>query len=123
MLEQMRNAIQVVSAVAEIPRRQAEKIAKDLASKAGLGSSQISDLASDIMQKSRENAQMVASLVGSEVRRQVKALGLVTRDDLERVNRRIQGLASKQEVEAMLARSKFRPTAKPKNPKKVDLNR
>ncbi len=118
MLEQMRNAIQVVSAVAEIPRKQAEKIAKDLANKAGLGSGQISDLASDIMQKSRENAQMVASLVGSEVRRQVKAMGLVTRDDLERVNRRIQGLASKQEVESMLAKSKVRPTTKPKTPKK-----
>jgi len=114
MLEQMRNAIQVISAVVEIPRKQAEKIAKDLASKAGLGPSQISDLASDIMMKSRENAKMVASLVGSEVRRQVKALGLVTRDDLDRVNRRIQGLASKQEVERMLARSKARPKSKPK---------
>lgn len=118
MLEHMRNAIQVVSAVAEIPRKQAEKIAKELAKKAGLGSGQISDLASDIMKKSRENAQMVASLVGSEVRRQVKALGLVTRDDLERVNRRIQGLASKHEVEAMRAKVKVQRTAKPKTTKK-----
>ncbi len=118
MLEHMRDVIQVVSAVVEIPRKQAEKIAKDLANKAGLGSGQISDLASDIMQKSRENAQMVASLVGSEVRRQVKAMGLVTRDDLERVNRKIQGLASKQELESMLAKSKARPAAKVKTPKK-----
>lgn len=104
MLEQIRTVIQVASSVAEVPRRQAEKFARDLAKRGDLRDSQISKVAEEIMKRSRENAQMVQSLVGSEIKRQIKALGLVTRDELERLNRRVFGLATKEDVERLKRR-------------------
>lgn len=104
MLDQIRSAIQLASSVAEIPRQQAERFAKELSKRGELGTSQVSSLAEDIVKRSKENAEMLRSLVSSEIKRQVKALGLATRDDLDRLNRRVFGLATKDEVDRLSKR-------------------
>lgn len=95
MLDQIRSAIELASGVAEIPRRQAERFARSLAKRGDLRLSQVSTLAESIVERSRSNAEMVRSIIRSEIRRQVRALGLATKDDLERLSRRIQRLEGK----------------------------
>lgn len=110
MLEQVRAILQSVSGVAEIPRQQAERIARDLARQTEATASMISSLAEDIVSRSRQNAEMVRALVVSEVRRQIKGVGLATRDDFDRLARRVRDLENA---------AKPRPTtAKPKRPAK-----
>lgn len=101
MLEQIRNAIQLASGVAEVPRQQAEKFAKDLAKRGELRASQVTGLADQIVKRSQENVSMVHALVSSEIKRQIKALGLATRDDVDRVNRKVFGLATKDDIDRL----------------------
>lgn len=101
MLEQIRNAIQLASGVAEVPRQQAEKFAKDLAKRGELRASQVTGLTEQIVKRSQENVSMVHALVTSEIRRQVKAMGLATRDDLDRVNRKVFSLATKDDIDRL----------------------
>lgn len=117
MLNQIKNAIQLASSVAEVPRRQAEKFARDLVKKGELRASNVTGLAEEIVKRSQQNAQMVQSLITSEIRRQVKALGLATRDDLERLNRRVFGLATKEDVDRLnkkIASLESKPSSSPK---------
>lgn len=104
MLDQLRAAIQVASTVVEIPRQKAEQFAQSLAKRGDLKSSQISSLVEDIIKRSRENAQMVQTLVSSELRRQIKGLGLVTKDDLDRVSQKVFGLATKEDIDRLSKR-------------------
>lgn len=104
MLEQVRNAIQLASGLAEVPRRRAEQFARGLADRGELGPNQISSLVEEIVKRSKENAQMVQALVSSEVKRQVKALGLATRDDIDRINRRLFGLAKGDDLDRLIRR-------------------
>ncbi len=104
MLEQVRNAIELASGLVEVPRRRAEKFARSLADRGELRPNQISSLVEDILRRSKENAQMVQAVVSSEVRRQVKALGLATRDDVERLNRRIFSLAKGDDLDRLIRR-------------------
>ena len=104
MLEQLKTVMQLASVVTEIPRRKAEKIARNLSGLtdgAALGAGQVASLAEEIMKKSQQNAQMIQTLISSEIRRQVKSLGLVTRDDLDRVNRKVFGLATKEDIDRL----------------------
>ncbi|MEO7803369.1 MAG: hypothetical protein ABIS18_02745, partial [Actinomycetota bacterium] len=101
--DQIRMAIQLASGVAEVPRRQAERLAKQLAG--DLKGSSVAGIAEDIINRSRENAQLVQTLVVGEIKRQVKSMGLATRDDLDRIAKRLKVLEDK---------AKPRPTAKPK---------
>lgn len=103
MLDQIRIAIQLASGVAEVPRRQAERLARQLAGE--LKGSSVAVLAEDIVNRSRENAQIVSALVVSEIKRQLKTMGLATRDDLERLAKRLKVLEDK---------SKPKPKAKAK---------
>lgn len=104
MLDQVRSAIQLASGLAEVPRRRAEQFARSLAKRGELRPNQITSLVEDIVTRSRENAQMVQSVVSSEVKRQVKALGLATRDDIERLNRRIFSLAKGDDLDRLIRR-------------------
>lgn len=104
MLEQVRNAIQLASGLAEVPRRRAEQFARGLADRGELRPNQISSLVEEIVKRSKENAQMVQALVSSEVKRQVKALGLATRDDIDRINRRLFGLAKGDDLDRLIRR-------------------
>ena len=119
----MRNAIELASGLAEVPRRRAERFARGLADKGELRPNQISSLVEEIVKRSKENAQMVQALVSSEVKRQVKALGLATRDDIDRINRRIFGLAKGDDLDRLIRRIEklelaleTRPTRSPAKP-------
>lgn len=114
MLEQIRSAIQMASSLTEVPRKQAERLARDLVKQGEIGASAVGSVAEEIVRKSRENAGLVRTLVGSELRRQIKSLGLVNRDDIERLQKRVFGLATKQDIDRLNKR--VDGLAKPKTP-------
>lgn len=97
MIEHIRAILQAAGGIAEVPRKRAEELARELAGSSG-GRGPVLTLAEEIMKRSRENAAMVSSLVSSEIRRQIKALGLATRDDLERIQRRAAASATASDI-------------------------
>lgn len=113
MLEQIRAAVEMASGLVEVPRKRAEKIAKDIAESSEMGVGQVSRLTEEIVKRSRDNAEMVRSLISSEIKRQVKALGLATKDDLDRLGRRIDRIEKSAKPKAA-AKKKKSPAAKKK---------
>lgn len=106
MLEAIENAIRMASAVVEVPRKQAERFAKELAKRGEVRASQVSSLAEDIVKRSRQNAEMVRTLISSEIRRQVRLLGLATKDDIDSLARRVRALESKRRAKPVRRKPK-----------------
>jgi polyhydroxyalkanoate synthesis regulator phasin len=94
MFDQLKSIMEMASGFTEVPRRQATKIAKEVAKRGEVRASQITKLADEIVTRSRENAEMARDLVRSEIRRQIKSLGLASKEDIERLARRVTNMES-----------------------------
>jgi polyhydroxyalkanoate synthesis regulator phasin len=113
MLEVVRNAIRMAAVVAEVPRKQAERFARQLARSGEVSASQVSSIAEDIVRRSRQNADMIRTLVTSEIRRQVRLLGLASRDDVDALARRVRKLEAKASSLRPAAARKPQPGGRP----------
>jgi polyhydroxyalkanoate synthesis regulator phasin len=106
MKDAIKRYLDTAQSLTEIPRERAERVARRLSSSGVIDPSQIRGVASDLVERSRENRRRVTDLVTTEIRRQISRLGLATKDDVERLRQRVQAL----EVSARAQRKKP-PTA------------
>lgn len=105
MLDQIWDAIRSASSVVEVPRKRAESIARDLVRRGEAAASSASSIAEEIVKRSRENAEAVRKMVSSEVQRQIRLLGVASRDDLDRLSKRVR------ELEAKIPTSRSKPSS------------
>jgi polyhydroxyalkanoate synthesis regulator phasin len=94
MREAIKRYMDAAQSLTEVPRERAERIARRLAGNGMIDPGQIRSVASDFVERSRENRKRVTDMVASEIRRQVSRIGLATQDDIERLGRRVQALES-----------------------------
>jgi polyhydroxyalkanoate synthesis regulator phasin len=80
----------------ELRRSQARKIASDLVAQGQLARDQLSTTVDEIVEMSRRRTDELRSVVQSEVGRQLGALGLATKEDLARLERKLTGGGSKR---------------------------
>jgi polyhydroxyalkanoate synthesis regulator phasin len=116
--EAIKRYVEAAQSLTEVPRERAERIASRLAGSGMIDPSQIRSVAGDLVERSRENRRRVTDLVAREIRRQVSRLGLASKDDIERLGRRVQAL----EVSDRRRRSESPPrraAAKKKAPAKA----
>ena len=73
----------------------AEAIVKDLVKTGEVQSEQASAVVLDLVDRSRKNTEKLLSQVRTEVRDQVKNLGLATQADIERIEQKISQLLGK----------------------------
>ena len=66
-----------------------EQIVKDLVKKGEVGREQASGVVKDLMERSKDNRREVAAFVRGEIRSQIESLGLATKRDFERLERRV----------------------------------
>jgi len=92
MRDAIKRYIDAAQSLTEIPRERAERIARRLASNGTIAPAQIRGVASDLVERSRENGRRVTEMVSTEIGRQVSRLGLASKDDVERLGRRVQAL-------------------------------
>jgi polyhydroxyalkanoate synthesis regulator phasin len=97
MRESIKRYFDAAQSLTEIPRDRAEKVARRLAGSGLIDASQIRGVASDLIERSRENRRRVTDLVAREIRRQVSRLGLASKDDIERLKQRVQALEVSQQ--------------------------
>ncbi|MGH9197947.1 MAG: phasin family protein, partial [Acidimicrobiia bacterium] len=95
VIDQIREAIRSASSVVEVPRKKAESLAREVVKRGEGAAGSVSSLAEEIVKRSRENAEGVRRLVSSEVRRQIKSLGLATKEDVDRLSRRVRELETR----------------------------
>jgi polyhydroxyalkanoate synthesis regulator phasin len=75
----------------EIRRSQAQRIAADLVAQGQLARDQVAATVDELVEMSRRRREELRSTVGAEVQRQLGTLGVATKADLDRLERRLTG--------------------------------
>jgi len=107
VLEEMRRLAIFTSGVAELTRNRAEQLVKTLMSDHPEASAAVKQL----VEISKQNRQELLRVISQEMHDQVEALGLATKADLERIDRRLARLEER-------ARSDAAPTSSRKTTNK-----
>ena len=96
----------------ELTRSQARGRARDLVEQGVLAQNQVQSFVDGIVDESRRRRDAAVNLVRSEVARQVKSLGLVTREDLAASERRLRRELSAAKSTSKAAAAKATKQAK-----------
>jgi polyhydroxyalkanoate synthesis regulator phasin len=96
-------------------RTQARKRAKVLVSQGQLAQEQVQGFVDDLVEESRKRTDVMLEVVRKEIQRQVKTLGIATKEDLARLETRIakQSKPSKA-AKATKSATKKKPASKKK---------
>jgi polyhydroxyalkanoate synthesis regulator phasin len=96
MLDELRRIALFTSGVAELSRNRAEELVKGLVRSGELRREQTASWVKNLLEMSRENREELVRLVGAEIRDQIANLGLATKRDVERLERRVARLESRK---------------------------
>jgi polyhydroxyalkanoate synthesis regulator phasin len=96
----------------ELRRSQARRIAQDLASQGQIARDQLASTVDELLDMSRRRTEDLTRVVRQEVQRQLGSLGLATKADLERVERRLGGVPTAAPAAAKKAAAKKAPAKK-----------
>jgi polyhydroxyalkanoate synthesis regulator phasin len=123
MWDELRRVALFTSGVAELTRHQAERIVKDLVKSGDVRRKQARSAVKELMETSKTARKELSRLVRSEIQNQVEGLGLATKRDLDRVDRRVtrlEGGKKKTTTKKTTARKSTakRSTAKRSTPRK-----
>jgi polyhydroxyalkanoate synthesis regulator phasin len=83
------------SGVAELTRHRAEQMVKDFVKQGEIRRDQASGAVKELMDRNRQNRQELLGVVRAEIRKQVEGLGLATKRDVERLERRVARLEAR----------------------------
>lgn len=96
------------------PSGRAQRIVSDLAKRGESRAKDLQKAARELAERSARNRRELASLVQKEIRRQIKGLGLATRDEIDRLQRRVRELEKSATVRRSSAGARAkRPATSP----------
>ena len=84
--------LQALAGLREMTRTQADRVAGLLAKQGEVQSGQVSRVAEDLVRRTRKNRETISRLIEREVKRQLGALGIATRDEVARLQQRVRAL-------------------------------
>ena len=73
----------------QMTRKQAETVVKDLVKRGELQQERAKKAVDDLLERSRKNAEELNKIVRKEIQSQISALGIATKDDLARLERKL----------------------------------
>jgi polyhydroxyalkanoate synthesis regulator phasin len=104
----------------ELRRAQARRIAQELASQGQIARDQVASTVDELIDLSRRRTEALTSIVRQEVQRQLGSLGLATKDDIERIERRVAAVTKTGTAKAAKkAPAKKAPAKKAAAPRKA----
>lgn len=112
----LKRLIEVGQEFTEMRRSQAKRIVSDLVKQGQIARDQASGAVEELLDASRRRTEDLRDLVRSEVQRQLRALGVATRDDLDRLERRMRAQTTKSpaaKAPAKKGAAKKAPARKP----------
>lgn len=92
MLDELRRVALFTSGVAELTRHRAEQIVKGWVKEGEVRRDSAQDMVKSLMDVSRNSRRELIAFVRSEIRTQLEAVGVATKRDLERIDRRVTRL-------------------------------
>jgi polyhydroxyalkanoate synthesis regulator phasin len=99
MNEALQRYVDAASGVTNLTKSKAEQLAKQLVRSGEVASDQVGDLVDQLMERRRKNQEAVSAMVKSETSRAVRAMGLATRSEVERLQKQVADL--KREIATM----------------------
>jgi polyhydroxyalkanoate synthesis regulator phasin len=90
----LKNYLTLASGLTEVGRQRAVAASKALVAQGEATAEQVSTLAEDLIQTSKNNREMITNLVRSEVEKALNVVGLATADSVDRLTKRLQSLES-----------------------------
>ena len=87
----LRRYLDAGMAFTQLTRARAEAIVKDLVKAGELQREQTQDALEDLLERSRKNTDQLRDLVRKEIREQLASIGLATKDDIARLERKLSG--------------------------------
>jgi polyhydroxyalkanoate synthesis regulator phasin len=111
-LEQVREYME--AAIGKLSPAKAQELAKSLSKGKGQGRDQVSKAAKDLLAWSNKNKERLTSMVQTEVKSQLKTIGVASRDEVDALRKRVRELEREQGKKSTRKRSTAkRSTAKP----------
>lgn len=92
MRDEIRRMAVITSGVVELTRNRAEAIVRDLIKSGDLSGGQATQAVKDLMERSKQNRDEILNLIRSEIRNQTESIGLASKRDIERLERRVTRL-------------------------------
>ena len=109
-LEQVREYME--AAIGKLSPAKAQELAKSLSK--GQGRDQVSKAAKDLVAWSNKNKERLTSMVQTEVKSQLKTIGVASRDEVDALRKRVRELERERGKKSTRKRSTAkRSTAKP----------
>jgi len=81
-----------LASVTEVPRQQAERIVKDLAERGEVRARDLQRSARELAERSAKNRRELMGLISKEIQRQMAGLGVATKAEVERLQKRVREL-------------------------------
>ena len=101
--DMLRRYLDAGMAFTQLTRARAEAIVKDLVKAGELQREQTQDALEDLLERSRKNTDQLRDLVRKEIREQLASIGLATKDDIARLERKLSGGGAKKATPAKKA--------------------
>jgi polyhydroxyalkanoate synthesis regulator phasin len=103
--------LQALASLRELTRTQAERVAALLAKQGEAPAGQASRIAEDLLRRTRKNREQFSRLIEREVKRQLGAAGIATRDEVARLQQRVRALEQVTERASRPAGARTRAAA------------
>lgn len=86
--------LEIASGLTNVTRKKAETAVKGLVKRGEIAAERTEKAVDDLLTRSEQNRKVLSDLVSQETERNVKRLGLATKKDLDRLERKVDRLAS-----------------------------
>jgi len=116
--DEIRRMALITSGVVELTRNRAEAIVRELIKSGELPGGQATQAVRDLMERSKQNRSDILNLVRSEIRNQIEAIGLASKRDIARLERRVARLEDRPAAPTTAKRTS-KKTTKKKSSKKT----
>jgi polyhydroxyalkanoate synthesis regulator phasin len=103
--------LQALAGLRETTRTQAERVAGLPAKQGEVQAAQASRVAEDLLRRTRKNRVQLSRLIQREVKRQLGAVGIATREEVARLQQRVRALEQAAERSSRPAGAGRRPAA------------
>jgi polyhydroxyalkanoate synthesis regulator phasin len=116
----MQRYVEAASGLTNLTTAKAEQIAKQLVKSGEAYTDQVGDIVDDLLERQKKNREAMAALVKSETTRAVRAMGLATSTEVERLQKQVADLKRElSRVERERAKAAKKPAAKKSTGKKA----
>lgn len=112
MRDALKNYLALANGLTEVGRQRAVDAAKALVAQGEATAEQVTSIAEDLVETSRNNREMVTALVRSEIDKALSRVGLATADEVQKLTQRLKSVEAALRSASSTPGTPAKPAAK-----------